>query len=93
MKKQLLVVMCLATIVFTKSTVEVCGIEMPSEHASCYALTESTMQAKSSFDAGITTKSFKQKLDKSLAGGMPRGNEKGKRKNGRWRWNLWGKVC
>ena len=93
MKKQLLVVICLTTIAFPKSRVEVCGIEMPSENASCYALTERTMRAIPSFEAGNATKSFKQKLDKSLVGGMPRGNERGKRKNGRWRWNLWGKVC
>jgi hypothetical protein len=93
MKKQLLVIICLATIVSPATRVEVEGAGMPGTTAAGYALAKSIAQPQASFTANGIRASVKQKLDNSLAGGVPRGDEKGKRKNGRWRWNLWGKVC
>lgn len=95
MKKQILVSVCLAIIAFTKPEAEVCGVKMlgERERASHTILTKSLRQAQFSSDIGKANGCFKQKHDKSLTGGMPKGNEKGKRKNGRWRWNLWGRVC
>jgi hypothetical protein len=95
MKKQLLVIICLATIVSPATRVEVEEAKMPDATATAadYALAKSIAQPQASFAANGIGASVKQKFNNSLAGGMPRGDEKGKRKNGRWRWNLWGKVC
>lgn len=93
MKKQLLVIICLATIVSPATRVKVERAVMPDATAAGYARAKSIVQPQASFTANGIGASANQKLDNSLAGGMPRGDEKGKRKNGRWRWNLWGKVC
>jgi len=94
MKKQLSLVICLSVIVLSSLSVKLVETQVLTSKVSQYALASPDgVRILSHVGSHKVLFSAKQIANNSLAGGMPKGNEKGKRRNGRWRWNLWGKVC